>query len=46
MEALKNNYEKLQKTTNKLQKLCDNLEDEKLYLQNELGRISEDVDLR
>ncbi|XP_077281306.1 ciliary rootlet coiled-coil, rootletin isoform X2 [Temnothorax americanus] len=46
MEALRNNYEKLQKTNNKLQKLCDNLEDEKMYLQNELGRISEDVDLK
>lgn len=46
LEALRNNYEKLQKTNNKLQKLCDNLEDEKLYLQNELGRISEDADLK
>ncbi|KAL0100440.1 hypothetical protein PUN28_019642 [Cardiocondyla obscurior] len=46
IEALKNNYEKLQKTSNKLQKLCDNLEDEKMYLQNELGRISEEADLK
>ncbi|XP_012540791.1 rootletin [Monomorium pharaonis] len=46
MEALRNNYEKLQKTNNKLQKLCDNLEDEKLYLQSELSRISEDADLK
>ena len=46
LEALRNNYEKLQKTHNKLQKLCDNLEDEKLYLQTELGRISEDADLK
>ncbi|KAL6443577.1 hypothetical protein ACFW04_001609 [Cataglyphis niger] len=46
LEALKNNYEKLQKANNKLQKLCDNLEDEKLYLQNELSRVLQDADLK
>ncbi|XP_020278588.1 rootletin isoform X2 [Pseudomyrmex gracilis] len=46
IEALKSNCEKLQKANNKLQKMCDNLEDEKLYLQNELGRISDDVNLK
>ncbi|XP_072755819.1 uncharacterized protein Root [Anoplolepis gracilipes] len=46
LEALKSNYEKLQKTNNKLQKLCDNLEDEKLYLQSELSRASEDANLK
>ncbi|KAG8232603.1 hypothetical protein J437_LFUL010724, partial [Ladona fulva] len=33
METLNNDYEKLQKSNLKLQKLCDNLEDEKLFLQ-------------
>lgn len=46
MEALNNDYDKLQKTNNKLQKMCDSLEDEKLYLQNELSRVSKDADLR
>lgn len=46
MENLNNDCEKLQKANNKLQKICDNLEDEKLYLQSELNRLSKDVELR
>lgn len=46
VEALNSDYDKLQKTNGKLQKICDNLEDEKLYLQNELSRLSKDSDLR
>lgn len=46
MENLNNDCEKLQKANSKLQKLCDNLEDEKLYLQSELSRLSKDVELR
>ncbi|XP_015432669.1 PREDICTED: LOW QUALITY PROTEIN: rootletin [Dufourea novaeangliae] len=46
METLNNDYEKLQKANNKLQKLCDNLEDEKLYLQSELNRVSKETELR
>lgn len=46
MENLNSDYEKLQKANNKLQKLCDNLEDEKLYLQSELARVSKEAELR
>lgn len=46
MESLNSDCEKLQKANNKLQKLCDNLEDEKLYLQSELTRLSKDIELR
>ncbi|XP_043519039.1 rootletin isoform X2 [Frieseomelitta varia] len=46
MESLNSDCEKLQKANNKLQKLCDNLEDEKLYLQSELNRLSKDIELR
>lgn len=43
---MSNDYEKLQKANNKLQKLCDSLEDEKLYLQGELSRVSKEAELR
>lgn len=46
METLNSDYDKLQKSNNKLQKLCENLEDEKMYLQDELGRILKEAELR
>lgn len=46
METLNSDYDKLQKSNNKLQKLCENLEDEKMYLQDELGRVLKEADLR
>ncbi|XP_043473527.1 rootletin isoform X3 [Leptopilina heterotoma] len=46
METLNSDYDKLQKSNNKLQKLCENLDDEKMYLQDELGRILKEAELR
>lgn len=46
VETLNADYEKIQKANNKLQKLCDSLEDDKLYLQGELERLSKDAELR
>lgn len=46
LETLNSDYEKLQKSHNKLQKLCENLEDEKMYLQDELGRVLKEAELR
>ena len=39
-------YDKLQKMNNKLQTMCDSLEDDKIYLQGELDRINKDSDIR
>lgn len=46
VETLNADYEKIQKANNKLQKICDSLEDDKLYLQGELERLSKDAELR
>jgi hypothetical protein len=46
IEALNADYEKLQKANGKLQKVSDNLEDEKLFLQAELNRVAKDAEIR
>ncbi|KAF7987174.1 hypothetical protein HCN44_011480 [Aphidius gifuensis] len=46
IEELNNNYEKLEKINNKLQKLCSSLEDEKIYLQDELSKMTKDNEIR
>jgi rootletin len=39
-------YDKVQKANGRLQKLADNLEDEKLFLQSELDRMGREGELR
>lgn len=46
IEALNADYDKLQKANTKLQKACDSLEDEKMFLQNELDRMAKDAEIR
>jgi hypothetical protein len=46
IESLNADYDKLQKANSKLQKACDSLEDEKLFLQNELDRMAKDAEIR
>lgn len=46
IEALNSDYEKLQKANAKLQKVSDSLEDEKLFLQSELNRMTKDAEIR
>ena len=46
IEALNADYDKLQKANAKLQKACDSLEDEKMFLQNELDRMAKDAEIR
>ena len=46
IEALNSDYDKLQKANAKLQKTCDGLEDEKMFLQNELDRMAKDAEIR
>lgn len=46
IETLNADYEKLLKANAKLQKVSDNLEDEKLFLQTELNRVAKDAEIR
>ncbi|XP_066581176.1 centrosome-associated protein CEP250 [Prorops nasuta] len=46
METIKMDYEKLQKSHYKLQKLYESSEDETVYLKNELDRLSKELELR
>lgn len=46
LESLSSDYEKLQKTNNRLQKLVDSLEDEKLFLQSEADRLQKEGEIR
>jgi len=46
IEALNADYDKLQKGNAKLQKACDSLDDEKMFLQNELDRMAKDAEIR
>jgi prefoldin subunit 5 len=46
IEALNADCDKLQKANAKLQKVCDSLEDEKMFLQNELDRMAKDAEIR
>ena len=46
IETLNADYDKLQKANAKLQKASDSLEDEKMFLQNELDRMAKDAEIR
>lgn len=46
MDTLSTDYDKVQKANSRLQKLADGLEDEKLFLQSEVDRLSREGELR
>ncbi|XP_046675004.1 uncharacterized protein LOC124363786 [Homalodisca vitripennis] len=46
LETLSADYEKVQKANSRLQKMVDTLEDEKVYLQNEVDRLNKDAEMR
>ena len=46
IDTLNADYEKVQKNNLRLQKLLDNMEDEKIFLQSEVDRVNKDSDMR
>lgn len=43
---MNSDYDKIQKTNSKLQKLNDTLEDEKMFQQGEIDRLLKEIDIR
>lgn len=46
IDTLNADYEKVQKNNIRLQKLLDNMEDEKIFLQSEVDRLNKDSEMR
>lgn len=46
LDTLSADYEKVQKANSRLQKMVETLEDEKVYLQNEVDRLNKEAEMR